>query len=369
MHFFVLKENIQKVITITGRNISSHPQLPILSNILIKAEEGKLTLGVTNLEIGVVFTIPAKVEKAGETTIPGKLLTEFISLLTTDKIEFLQDGNNLKVSTLKTKAMFATTPPFDFPPFPKVPDIKNTFSFNMIKNALSHTVFAASNDEGRPVLTGVKTVVAGGKLTLWATDGYRMSMETVSLSDKKEEFTTILPSQVLSEILRIAADLKAEDIGFSIIENKNQAVFTLPQVQVFTRLIDGEFPNVEKIIPALFKTKVTVGRDDLSQAVKTTSLFARNAANIIKIKIEKDGLRLTAATPQIGEDEDFIEAKIEGELGEIAFNYRFLIDLLNNFPEEDVVLEVSGPLNPGVFKPASGKSSFLHIIMPVRIQN
>lgn len=369
MHFLVLKENIQQMLSIAGRNISSRPQLPILSNILIQAEEGKLTLGVTNLEIGIAFTIPAKIEKPGTTTVPGKLLTEFISLLATDKIEFFLEGNNLKVSTPKTKAIFATTPPADFPPFPKIPEVKNTFFFNTIKNALTHTVFAASNDEGRPVLTGVKTIVAGGKLTLWATDGYRMSVEHVSLSEKREEFTTILPSQVLSEILRIAADLKAEEIGFSIIENKNQAIFTLPNVCVFTRLIDGEFPNVEKIIPAIFKTKVTVGRDDLAQSVKTASLFARNAANIIKIKIEKNGLRLTAATPQLGEDEDFVEAKIEGELGEIAFNYRFLIDLLNNFPEEELVMEVSGPLNPGVFKPASGKSSFLHIIMPVRIQN
>lgn len=368
MKFLILKENIQKVLTIAGRNISNRPQLPILSNILLKAENGKVTIAVTNLEIGMIFTVPAKIEKEGETTVPGKLLTEFVSLLTADKLEFELDGTNLRVSTQKTKATFSTIPPSDFPSFPKIPEIKNTFSFNKIKDALTHTVFAASADEGRPVLTGVKTVVSNGKLSLWATDGYRLSLESVDVADKRQEFSVILPSQTLSEVMRIATDLKVEEVGFSIIESKNQAVFVFPQVYVFTRLIDGEFPNIEKIIPTLFKTKVIVGKNEFAQSVKTASLFARNAANIVKIKIEKEGLRLSAITPQVGEDEDFIEAKVEGEEGEIAFNYRFLMDLLNNFPEGEVTLEISGSLNPGVFKPTSGKSSFLHIIMPVRVQ-
>ncbi|EKD85481.1 MAG: hypothetical protein ACD_38C00015G0003, partial [uncultured bacterium] len=165
---------------------------------------------------------------------------------------------------------------------------------------------------------------------------------------------------------RIAQEIKVEEIGFSIIENKNQTVFFLPDIYIFTRLIDGEFPNIEKIIPIGAKTKVAIDRDQFAQSVKTASLFARGAANIIKIKIEKEGLRLSANTPQVGEDEDFIEAKVEGEEAEIAFNYRFLLDLLNNFPEKEVIFETSGSLNPGVFKPAKG--SFLHLIMPVRVQ-
>ena len=162
--------------------------------------------------------------------------------------------------------------------------------------------------------------------------------------------------------------MKAEEIGFSVIENKNQAVFTMSNTTVFTRIIDGEFPNIEKIIPSSFKTKVTVDCHEFTQAVKTASLFARGAANIIKIKIEKNGLRLSANTPQVGQNEDFVEAKVEGEESEIAFNYRFLLDLLANFPEENLVLESSGPLNPGVFKPSKPTPSFLHIIMPVRVQ-
>ena len=153
-----------------------------------------------------------------------------------------------------------------------------------------------------------------------------------------------------------------------MVENKNQAIFHLPNATVFTRIIDGEFPNIEKIIPVGFKTRVIIDRNQLSQAVKTASLFARGAANIIKIKIEKNGLRLSANTPQVGQNEDFVEAKVEGEETEIAFNYRFLLDLLSNFPDESLVFESSGPLNPGVFKPSKPTPSFLHIIMPVRVQ-
>lgn len=368
MKFQVLKENLYKALTIVGRNISSRAQLPILSNILIKASTGQLTLASTNLELGVVYTINAKIEKEGEITVPGKLLTEFISTLSAEKIDFFLDGSNLKVSTTKTHASFSTLAAGDFPSFPKTEMVSYKFPVKKMKDAILRVVFASSIDEARPVLTGVKTTLHDNEMMLAATDGYRLSIEKISFPAKQNELNAILPASALSEVMRIITETKTEEIGFTIIENKNQAVFFLPNIAVYTRLIDGEFPNVEKIIPASCKTKVIIEKDQLAQSVKTTSLFARGAANIIKIKIEKDGLRLSANTPQVGDDEDFVEAKVEGEEGEIAFNFRFLLDLLANFPEEKISFEISGPLNPGVFRPVSA-SSFLHLIMPVRIQN
>lgn len=368
MHFFILKENLNKALTIIGRNISPKPQLPVLSNILIHAESGQVRITTTNLDLGIIITIPAKVEENGETTVPGKLLTEFISTLSADKIEFTLDGQNLSVKTQKTQASFTTIPATEFPSSPDISQPKNTFSFKTIKNAIERTAFAASIDEGRPVLTGIKVVLSVGKMTLSATDGYRLSMESVDIPGKNDELKINLPAHTLTEVVRIAQDLKAEEVGFSVVENKNQAIFHLPQTTIFTRIIDGEFPNIEKIIPTGFKTRVTVDCEQFAQAVKTASLFARGAANIIKIKIEKEGLRLSANTPQVGQNEDFVEAKVEGEETEIAFNYRFLQDLLANFPEESLVFESSGALNPGVFKPTKPTPSFLHIIMPVRVQ-
>ncbi len=372
MHLTVLKENLIKALITVGRSISIRPQLPILSNILLKTEENRLKISATNLELGIVYTIGAKIEKEGEVAVPGKLIIEFINSLKTDKIELKLEDHNLSVKSGKTQATFTTTSPTDFPPFPDIPATKKNLPLEKIKGAITRTVFAASTDESRPVLTGVKTDISNGTLSLWATDGYRMSMEKAVFPNKEEELHAILPAQSLMEVVRIAQEVKAEEVGFSIIENKNQVVFYLPDILVFTRLIDGEFPNVEKIIPVGAKTKVVVDRELLAQSVKTASLFARGAANIIKIKIEKEGLRISANSPQVGNDEDFIEAKVEGEETEIAFNYRFLLDLLANFPDKEIVLETSGPLNPGVFKPVttstSNGGSFLHLIMPVRVQ-
>lgn len=368
MHFLILKENLYKALTIIARNISTKPQLPVLSNILLQAENGQLKITTTNMDLGIIMTVPAKVDKTGEITVPGKLLTEFVSMLSADKVEFMLDGTNLAVKTNTNQATFTTIPAAEFPSSPPFSQPKNTFLFKKIKDAVSRTAFAASIDEGRPVLTGVKTMLVAGKLTLVATDGYRLSLENVDIPGKNDELKINLPARTLSEVIRIAQELKTEEIGFSIIEKKNQAVFSLPGAIIFTRVIDGEFPNIEKIIPTGFKTRITVDKEQFTQAVKTASLFARGAANIIKIKVEKDGLRLSANTPQVGQNEDFVEAKVEGEETEIAFNYRFLLDLLANFPEESLVIESSGALNPGVFKPGKPTPSFLHIIMPVRVQ-
>ena len=368
MHLFVLKENLNKALSIVGRCISTRPQLPILSNILLKTENNQLKISATNLELSIVFTIGAKVEKEGEITVPGKLISEFINNLTADKIEFLLEGTNLIVKTNKPHASFSTTTTSDFPPFPTLPPTKKTLPLNKLKESILRTVFAASIDEMRPVLTGVKTTIKNGKISFIATDGYRLSIEEAVFPDKQEELQAILPAQSLLELVKAAAEVKAEEVGFSIIEGKNQVVFSLSNIQMFTRLIDGEFPNIEKIIPVGFKTKVIIDKEQLAQAVKTTSLFARGAANIVKIKVEKDGLRLKAVTPQIGEEEDFVEAKVSGEEVEIAFNFRFLLDLLANFPDKELILEASGPLAPGLFKPTSPNISFLHLIMPVRIQ-
>ena len=368
MQVTILKENLTKALSIVGKGLSLKPQLPILSHLLLKARNNKLELYATNLELGIVFETPAKVVSEGEVAVPGKLLMEFVNSLFTDKVELVSSEKSLIVKTNKTKGSLAIGNPADFPPFPQVSESGKKLSLKKIKDAVLRTVFAASTDEGRPILTGVKTQITDNKLLLSATDGYRLSKEEVELTGKNEPLSVILPAQSLLEMVRIAEAIESEDVEILIIENKNQVVFNLPNTKIFTRLIDGEFPNVEKIIPAGFKTRVVIDRDTFHQAVKTTSIFARGSANIIKVKIEKEGLRLSANTPQVGEEEDFIEAKIDGEETEIAFNFRFLLDLLNNFPDKELVLESQGALNPGVFKPKGEKQNFLHIIMPVRVQ-
>lgn len=370
MHFVVLKENLDKALSIVSRILSNRPQMPILGSLLFKAKDNILKIYSTNLELGIIYQLSTKIEKEGEIAVPGKMLAEFVSTLQAEKIEFKLEDTKLTVSSKNTKAVFATNNPKDFPPFIEIPKAQRNLVLEKIKEAITRVAISASIDEARPVLTGVKTTISEGSINMIATDGYRLSQEEISLTQgEKSSLQVLVPAASLTEAVRIAADSKAKEIGLSIIENKNQIVFYLPGAQLISRLIDGEFPNTERIIPQGFKTKAVVDKETFAQAVKTASIFARGAANIIKIKIEKQGLRLTANTPQIGTDEDFIEAQVEGEEFEVAFNFRFLTDLLVNFPGKEVVFESLGPLSPGVFKPSSKEIKFLHLVMPVRVQS
>ncbi len=194
MHIFVLKENLVKALSIVNKAISIKPTLPILLNILLKTENNQLKLSATNLELGLVVTLGAKIEQEGEITIPGKLLIEFINSLTTEKIELVLKDNNLIVKTDKTHASFTTSSTSDFPPFPDVPKNGKTFPINKIKEAILRTVFASSNDESRPVLTGIKMIVSSGIMSFTATDGNRLSINKVEIADKKKNLEIILPA-------------------------------------------------------------------------------------------------------------------------------------------------------------------------------
>lgn len=369
MHFVVLKESFLKALGIVARSVPTRPQLPILSNILLKATNNELIVSGTNLELGIIFTLPVKVEEKGEIAVPGKILSEFVGSVHGEKLEFVQEGTQLKIISGKTKATFTTTNPEDFPPFPEVTSFDRKLPYSVIKTSIPRMVFAASTDEARPVLTGVRMISHEDVFSLTSTDGYRLSIEKITVPKVTEEFMGIIPAVTLTEVSRIATEMKVEEVGFTLLKEKNQVVFSLPQVRIYSRLIDGEFPTVEKIIPQGFKTKVNIKRDDFLQAVKTTSLFARGSANVIKVIVGTNTVTLTANTPQVGGNEEVIEASVQGEGVEIAFNYRFLLDLLNNFPEGDVVFEISGNLSPGLFKSSESSSTFLHIIMPVRVQS
>lgn len=374
MHCVVLRENLVKALSLVGRSIATKPQLPILSHVLLQATDSTLTVSATNLEIGVSTSLGAKVESPGEVAIPGKLLTEFISTLpsSVDKITIALEKNTCVVKTNRTKALFAIGAAADFPPFPLVEQKGKKLPFETLKETITRMAFAASTDDSRPVLTGIRLKRLpedrAGQLSLSATDGYRMSLESVILPKEIEDMNIILPASSLLEIVRIATEIKTKEVEFAIIAKKNQVVFFLDEVSVFTRLIDGEFPAIERVIPQSFKTRVVFETESLLSAVKTAALFARGAANIVKMSILSDGVRLSANAPQVGSNEDMVEAVVEGEEMEIAFNYRFLLDILSHFPDKQVVFESSGALNPGLFKPQSAQSTFMHIIMPVRVQ-
>lgn len=368
----ILQENLNKGLSIASRLVSTKAQLPILANVLLKANKNNLEISATNLETGIVLRLGAKVEKEGELTIPARVLTELVSSLPTGKVELEAKENSLAISCEGHQASFNGIPATEFPKMPKYSS-ETLFPLPSEKflEAINQAAFAAATDEGRPVLTGVLVKLEGKRLSLIATDGYRLSLKTIDLSVSLEENKSlILPAKTLIEIGRIISEDKNQKeavvkIGFT--KEQNQVIFVFPEMELFSRVIEGEFPDYEKIIPQNLSSKVTIDRENLNRAVKIVSIFARDSSNIVKIKTNKNYLEISANSPQVGDNKNSLEIKLEGEEGEIAFNYRFLQGFLGAVSSPEVSLEMTGSLNPGVFR-GVGDSSLLHIIMPVRLQ-
>lgn len=369
MKLTVLQENLSKGISSVERFVSTKTQLPVLSNIYLKTENGRLKLQATNLETGISLWLGAKVEKKGEATVPARIFSEFLSSLPKDKVKLELEGNLLKISCGAFKASFAGVPASDFPPLPTLGDKRPDMIFSSASffPAITQVSFAAAHDEGRPVLTGVKFEPREEKLALIATDGYRLSVKEFKESKMKVSSPMIIPARSLLEVLRLGGEGEEEEVGLSFTEKGNQVIFALPDAEIVTRLIEGDFPEYQKIIPASFSTKAILEKEAFLKAVKVAAIFARDSANIVRFEAKKDGFLIAANSPQVGENKTKIEAKLEGEEQKIALNCRFLLEFLGNLQEEEIVLEMTGPLNPAVFR-LPQDPSYLHIIMPVRVQ-
>ncbi|MCL5090960.1 MAG: DNA polymerase III subunit beta [Patescibacteria group bacterium] len=370
MRVQILQENLNKGLSTASRSISSKAQLPILANVLLKTDKNRLQISATNLETGVTLWLGAKIEEEGEITIPAKILTEMVASLPAEKIELETKENAL---IIRSQGYEASINGISAGEFPKLPSYSAESLFTLptdkLVTAINQVAFAAATDEGRPILTGVLVRIKDKELSLVATDGYRLSLKTIPLETEiKKEMFLILPSKTLSEVAKILSEEKNENIKMGFTQEENQVVFVFPESELFSRVIEGEFPEYGKIIPQSFTTKVFIDKDSFSRAVRVVSIFARDSANIVKIKINNDHLELSANSPQVGENKNSLEAKVEGEEGEIAFNFRFLQGFLGAIDAKEITMEVNGSLNPGAFH-LVGDESFLHIIMPVRLQN
>lgn len=369
MKISLLQENLNKGLTTVSRSVSAKAQLPILSNILLETDKGRLKLSATNLETGLNFWLGAKIEEEGSICIPAKFLTEFVASLPSQKVDLETKENSLMISCQGFKATFTGMSPNEFPQIPKAnSDSAITFEKKEFLQAISQVVFAASSDEGRPALTGVLLKPQENEVSLAATDGYRLSVKKLAAGLKIKD-QLIIPAKTLIEVTRIIAESEEiKEVILSLAENQSQVVFSFPQVELASRLIEGEFPNFEKIIPEKFEISASFDREELLRAVKIASVFAREQANIVKLIFADNKIKVSAETAQMGSSEMELEAKTSKGSLEMAFNYRFLLDFLNATSGEEILFEALGALNPGSFK-ISGDSSFFHIIMPVRIQS
>jgi len=368
MNVSVLQENLLKALSRTGRIVPVKPQLPVTANVLLATEDGRLRITATNLETTETVWVGARVEKEGGICVSSRLFLELVSSLPQAAIELSVKEGSLNVKTQGVKASIPGVGASEFPQMTPV-DKKTTVSLSKedIVSSIGRVIFSAATDEGRPILTGVRILQKDQETIFVATDGFRLSLKKMVLA-AKERLDLLVPARALAEVIKIATEEKEADTLLMGRPTEGQLAFVIGETEVHTRLIEGDYPNFEKTIPSKWNTKVIVDKDALLRATKSAAIFARDNANIIKLHIEGQAVTVSANTPQVGENEVDVEASVEGEGGDMAINSRFLLDCLSNFPGEEVLFEMTGSLNPGVFK-STKDSSFLHIIMPVRVQS
>ena len=371
MNVSVMQENLARGLGVVGRAVSSRATLPVLANVLLRTENAGLRLTATNLEIGINCWVPGKVTDEGEITVPAKLLADLVASLPNQRIDlqFSPKDRTLKVTCAGSRSSIKGIEADEFPVVAAIGDTPATSADSRaLRDALSEVVFAAASDESRPILTGVLTRLAGDTITLAAADNYRIAVRTLTLAKAvSPEIVIVVPARSYAELMRIMPDAE-ESIEITVTPNKSQVLFHVNGIDLVSRLIEGQFPSYEPIIPTSHTSRAVLDREGFLAGARRASIFARDSANIVKIELggeAGEGLSITAHAADVGDAADSLEATVEGQPTSIAFNARYLIDVLSNLGAEEAALELSGPLAPGVIR-GVGKDDYVHVIMPVR---
>lgn len=358
--------NLQRGLGLVGRMVGTRATLPVLANILFKTEKGRLQLSATDLEMGISTFIGAKVDKEGSVTLPARLLTEFISTNTDEKMTIEVKDNDAVIYSKHYKATIKGIAASEFPTIPEIsPEFEAEINGNDFKTAITQTVFAAALDETRPVLAGVLLKAAGQEFKMAATDSFRLTEKTLKLDKKlSKESQVVVPARTMIELMRLI-----EDAGGNIrlTVGENQVAFSFGEVYLVSRVIEGAFPDYEQIIPQTIPTHSKVDRVELANAMKMSTLFARDSANNIKMKVSSKEIEVLATSPQLGENTSKIPADTKGEELDIAFNAKYILDILMVMGGKQVDLGFVGKLNPCVIQDATDKS-YLAIVMPLRME-
>ncbi|MCL1876494.1 DNA polymerase III subunit beta [Candidatus Saccharibacteria bacterium] len=362
MKVILTQEKLAKALAIVGRIASPRTTLPILSNILIKAEENQLILSATNLEVAITETISAKVEKNGVITVPAKLLMEFVANLPKVNVTLTLADDKLSVVAGNYKSTINT---MDAEDYPEIPDIvaknKITIPADLFKKSVANTSLVASSDTTRPVLTGVYIYVFEGDLYFVATDGYRLAEKKVM--PYSDEISMIVPAATLNDVSRILGDdTKEIEIGFS----DDQISFEIDDTVITSRLVSGNFINYRQLIPTKTDVKAVLSRSEFVRVVKVSELFARESAGSIVMTADskKSLVNVHSIVSQIGENSNEIEATVSGD-GTVTLNSKFLLDCLGQIEGENIKIQFSGKLAPILIVGENDKN-YKHIIMPVK---
>jgi len=376
MKLSCLQENLSRGLSIVGRAVATRSTLPITQNVLLSAEQSRLKLAATNLEMATTCWIGAKVEEEGAITIPARLLTDFASSLPNDLIEIILPANShiLELKSGRFQAHINGIDAKDFPPIPQVNDgITTSVEAANLREGIAQVAFAAATEESRPVLTGINTEFDEEQLNLVAADGFRLAIHKTILGfPVSQKATIIIPARTLNELNRLLAD-QEEPVEITVNQQKSQVLFRLKNAEIVSQLIQGSFPNYSQVIPQSYTTRAVIDINEFQRVTKMSSIFARDASGIVRLVITPGAeltpgkVTISAQAEEVGSNVSEIDALVDGEEAKVAFNVKYLSDVLGVLHQAQVALEVTTPSSPGVIRPI-GVDNYIHVVMPMFVQ-
>lgn len=368
MKIIIQADELKKYLGMVNRGVSSRPQLPILSGVLLKAMDGEVSLVATDLEVSFWLSLSAKIEEDGEVVIPAKLFSDLVSSFPSGAVSIVVEKHIVKIDVDGIKSEIVGQGAEDFPSIPRASKAQVTLRSGDFRQKIDRVCVSAARDDTRPVLTGVLWEINKDEVSLVATDGYRLSVDKISLSKTslEKESRLILPARSLQEVSKILGETGDDDFSLEFNKKNQQVVFKIGEIEMTSRLIAGEFPPYQQIMPNTYSSRAVFGREEVLEGVKRASLFARDNANIVKLSMEKEKVFVRAESSQLGTSESKMKASVEGEDLTVAFNARYLLDFLASCTAEEVVWETEGELKPSVFRDEEDKN-WIQVVMPVRV--
>ena len=376
MRLSCLQENLNLGLSIVGRAVATRTTYPVMQNVLIKCDDGRLKLTATNQEIAISTWIGAQIEEDGALTVPARLLTEFVSSLPAERIDLtdIDQPVGLSMSCARFDAQINGTAADEFPPIPSVDSgIVARVDSKTMSEAIEHVVIAAATEDSRPVLTGIKVELSGDQFTFAAADGFRLAVYKGKLEESiSEDVDFIVPARALQDVSRLIGGTD-DPVEFTVTQSKSQALFKLNNIEIVANLLQGTFPNYSQLIPADFGSRAIVDLEEFTRATRAASIFARDGSGIVRLVIDSADngsgkISIQSKSEEIGENQSELDADVEGEGdSKIAFSSKYLTDVLSILETKQVVLEVTGPSSPGVLKPL-GRDNYVHVVMPIFVR-
>lgn len=378
MRISVLQENLAHGLSIVSRAVSTRSTLPVLANVLVATDEGRLRLSATNLELGITSWIGVKILEEGSTTVPARTFTELINTLTEKQVDM---DLNVRTQTLNVHCGTSNTDlkcidAQEFPPMP-APDLNEGLQINVadFKEMIQQVAFAASTDEARPVLTGVQVTVQENRMILSAADGFRLSIRHSELSTAATRpINAVIPARALVELARIATDAD-QVVTMLIPPGRGQVIFRTKDFELTSQLIEGTYPDLQQLIPRSYKTRAVLSTASFLKACKQAEIFAREGSHIARVNIisgsgemQPGQVEISGQSEETGSHQAVVDANIEGKSQLIAFNVRFMREVLDVIKTPNVAIETSSETSPGVIRPV-GEDNFTHVIMPMHLGN